>query len=188
MSRNKVQFQKSMSIHSFIEKFGSEQQCREHLFALRWPNGFHCPYCGHDQYCQLKSRALYQCNQCHHQSSLVAGTLFEGTKLPLRLWFLAIYLITQEKNGISALELSRQLGISYNATWRMKHKIMQAMKTRDDEHQLFGFVQLDDAYWGQGASTLCSLINQRTIEHDNRHSNLLSSVYFVGLAHRIHSA
>lgn len=117
MSRNKVQFQKSMSIHSFIEKFGSEQQCREHLFALRWPNGFHCPYCGHDQYCQLKSRALYQCNQCHHQSSLVAGTLFEGTKLPLRLWFLAIYLITQEKNGISALELSRQLGISYNATW-----------------------------------------------------------------------
>ena len=103
MSRNKVQFQKSMSIHSFIEKFGSEQQCREHLFALRWPNGFHCPYCGHDQYCQLKSRALYQCNQCHHQSSLVAGTLFEGTKLPLRLWFLAIYLITQEKNGIWGL-------------------------------------------------------------------------------------
>ena len=94
MSRNKVQFQKSISIHSFIEKYGSEEQCKNHLFALRWPNGFHCPYCGHDHYCQLKSRALYQCNQCHHQTSLVAGTLFEGTKLPLRLWFLAIYLIT----------------------------------------------------------------------------------------------
>ncbi len=148
MSRNKVQFQKSISIHSFIEKYGSEEQCKNHLFALRWPNGFHCPYCGHDHYCQLKSRALYQCNQCHHQTSLVAGTLFEGTKLPLRLWFLAIYLITQEKNGISALELSRQLGISYNATWRMKHKIMQAMKSRDDELPISGFVQLDDAYWG----------------------------------------
>lgn len=85
MSRNKVQFQKSMSIHSFIEKYGSEEQCKNYLFALRWPNGFHCPYCGHDHYCQLKSRALYQCNQCHHQTSLVAGTLFEGTKLPLRL-------------------------------------------------------------------------------------------------------
>ena len=75
MSRNKVQFQKSISIHSFIEKYGSEEQCKNHLFALRWPNGFHCPYCGHDHYCQLKSRALYQCNQCHHQTSLVAGTV-----------------------------------------------------------------------------------------------------------------
>ena len=128
MSRNKVQFQKSMSIHSFISQFGTEEQCRKHLFSLRWPNGFHCPYCGHDQHCHLKSRPLYQCNQCHHQSSILAGTLFAGTKLPLTIWFLAIYLIVQEKNGISALELSRELGISYNATWRLKQKIMQAMK------------------------------------------------------------
>ncbi|WP_323840930.1 IS1595 family transposase, partial [Photorhabdus africana] len=64
------------------------------------------------------------------------------------VWFLAIYLMTQEKNGISALELSRQLGISYNAAWRMKHKLMKAMKERDDEKPLGGFIQLDDAYWG----------------------------------------
>ena len=148
MSRNKVQFQKSISIHSFINQFGTEEQCRKHLFSLRWPNGFHCPYCGHDQHCHLKSRPLYQCNQCHHQSSILAGTLFAGTKLPLTIWFLAIYLIVQEKNGISALELSRELGISYNATWRLKQKIMQAMKERDDELPLSGFIQLDDAYWG----------------------------------------
>ena len=90
----------------------------------------------------------YQCNHCHHQSSLIAGTLFAGTKLPLTIWFLAIYLITQEKNGISALELSRELGVSYNATWRLKQKIMQSMKERDDELPLSGFIQLDDAYWG----------------------------------------
>lgn len=74
------------------------------------------------------------------------------SKLPLTIWFLAIYLITQEKNGVSALELSRSLGISYNATWRLKHKLMQAMKERDDEVQLSGIIQLDDAYWG-GART-----------------------------------
>ena len=126
MSRNKVQFQKSMSIHSFIEKFGSEQQCREHLFALRWPNGFHCPYCGHDQYCQLKSRALYQCNQCHHQSSLVAGTLFEGTKLPLRLWFLAIYLVTAHKKGISSLQLGRDLNVTQKTAWFVLQRLREA--------------------------------------------------------------
>ena len=68
--------------------------------------------------------------------------------MPLNIWFLAIYLITQEKNGISALELSRQIGVSYNAEWRMEHKLMQAMKERDDETPLSGFVQLDDVYWG----------------------------------------
>ncbi len=124
MSRNKVQFQKSISIHAFIKRFGTEEQCRKHLFSLRWPNGFHGPYCGHSHYCQLKYRARYQCNHCHHQSSLMAGTFFASTKLPLSIWFLAIYLITGEKNGISALELSRELGISYNATWRLKQKIM----------------------------------------------------------------
>ena len=74
--------------------------------------------------------------------------MFSASKLPLNIWFLAIYLITQEKNGISALELSRQLGISYNAAWRMKHKLMQAMKERDDETPLSGYIQLDDVYWG----------------------------------------
>ena len=82
-------------------------------------------------------------NQCHQQTSLTAGTIFAYSKLPLTIWFLAIYLITQEKNGVSALELSRSLGISYNATWRLKHKLMQAMKERDDEVQLSGIIQLD---------------------------------------------
>ena len=67
--------------------------------------------------------------------------------MPLSIWFLAIYLMTQEKNGVSALELSRELGISYNATWRLKHKLMQAMKEQDDEAPLSGIIQLDDAYW-----------------------------------------
>ena len=126
MAKNKVQFQKSMSIHQFISQLGTEEQCRKRLFDLRWPTGYRCEHCGGGKYCELKSRRLYQCNHCHHQSSLISGTLFSASKLPLNIWFLAIYLITQEINGISALELSRQIGLSYNAAWRMKHKLMQA--------------------------------------------------------------
>ena len=110
--------------------------------------GYRCPECGHDRYCQLKSRPLYQCNRCHHQASLTAGTRFSASKLPLRIWFLAIYLLTQERNGISALELSRQLGVSYNAAWRVKHKLMQAMKEFDDRTPLEDFIQLEAPYWG----------------------------------------
>ena len=152
MAKNKVQFQKSMDIHAFIQRYGNEEQCQQRLFNLRWPQGFQCPNCGHTHYCELKLRHVYQCNQCHQQTSVTAGTLFAYSKLPLTIWFLAIYLITQEKNGVSALELSRALGISYNATWRLKHKLMQAMKERDDEVPLSGIIQLDDAYWGGARS------------------------------------
>ena len=71
-------------------------------------DGFRCLQCGGDRYCTLRTRRLYQCNRCHHQTSLVSGTLFEQTKLPLTLWFLAIHLITQSKTGLSALALMRQ--------------------------------------------------------------------------------
>jgi hypothetical protein len=79
---------------------------------------------------------------------VTSGTIFEATKLPLVSWFLGMYLLTQSKNGISALAMKRQLGISYNAAWRLKQKLMQVMKERDDSQPLSGTVQLDDAYWG----------------------------------------
>jgi hypothetical protein len=98
--------------------------------------------------CEVSTRKLYQCSQCHHQTSVTSGSIFAATKLLLTTWFLGIYLVTQSKNGISALELMRQLGITYNAAWRMKHKLMQVMKERDDSQPLEGILQLDDAYWG----------------------------------------
>jgi hypothetical protein len=96
----------------------------------------------------IKTRKLYQCSRCHHQTSIISGTLFEQTKLPLTTWFLAIYLVTQAKTGLSALALMRQIGVSYNTAWSLKHKIMQAMKERDDGKPLSGIIQLDDVYWG----------------------------------------
>ncbi len=95
-----------------------------------------------------KTRKLYQCSKCHHQTSFISGTIFEQTKLTLNIWFLAIHLITQAKTGLSALTLKRQIGVSYNTAWSMKQKIMQVMKERDDSKPLTGTIQLDDVYWG----------------------------------------
>jgi hypothetical protein len=148
MARNMVQFQKGMSLSAFLEKYGTEEACRSALYKLRWPDGFRCPECRHHSHCQLKSRPLIQCNRCHHQASLTARTLFDGSNLPLRTWFLAIFLLTQSKNGLSAMALSRHLGVAYNTAWLLKHKLMQAMRERDDEKPLTGAVQVDDAFWG----------------------------------------
>jgi len=148
MARNQVQFQKGMSIQQFLQQYGTEEQCRETLFRWRWPQGFHCPDCGHHSHCVLATRPLMQCNRCHHQTSLISGTLFASTKLPLTTWFLAMFFLTQSKNGISAMALHRHLGVSYNTAWLTKHKLMQAMKELDDHQPLGGFIQVDDAVWG----------------------------------------
>lgn len=148
MAKNKVQFQKGYSIIDLFREYGTEKQCEGALFKWRWPDQFSCSKCGSHSYCRLKTRRLYQCNHCHHQTSLTAGTIFEKTKLPLTTWFLGIHLLTQSKTGLSALELKRQLGVSYNTAWLMKHKVMQVMKERDDSKPLKGLVQLDDVYWG----------------------------------------
>jgi transposase-like protein len=148
MKKNQVQFQKGLSLADFIKHYGTEGQCTDALFKARWPSGFQCPACGGGRHSRVKTRKLYQCSRCHHQASLIAGTLFEQTKLPLTKWFLAIHLVTQAKTGLSALALKRQIGVSYNTAWGIKQKIMQAMKERDDGKPLGGLIQLDDAYWG----------------------------------------
>lgn len=125
MPKNKVQFQSSMSLRDFMASYGTHQQCERALERWRWPHGSVCPQCGHSAHCVLKYRRLYQCNSCARQTSVSAGTVFSGSKLPLTVWFLAMYLITQAKNGISSLALSRQLGISQNSAWLIKHKLMQ---------------------------------------------------------------
>jgi len=154
MAQNKVQFQKGISLSEFLKDYGTEEQCFNALTGWRWPDGFRCSLCNHEKYCQLNSRKLYQCNHCHHQTSVTAGTIFESTKLPLTTWFQGIYFITQDKKGISALALRRHLGISYNAAWRMKQKLMQVMMERDHHQPLSGFIELDDAYLG-GERTGC---------------------------------
>ena len=134
----------------FLKDYGTEAQCEQVLEAVRWPEGFHCPRCAgtaHTVVCD-GVRKVFQCVACRHQASLIARTLFQGTKPPLTTWFLAAYLIGQAKTGLSALALRRQLGVSYPTAWLMHHKLMQAMADREDRYVLEGKVQVDDAYLG----------------------------------------
>ncbi|MBU2718892.1 IS1595 family transposase, partial [Acidithiobacillus ferridurans] len=89
---------------------------------------------------------------CRHQTSLIGGILFQGTRLPMTLWFLSIYLVSQAKSGLSALALSRQRGISYPTAWRLHNKLMQSMLEREALYTLQGSVQADDAYLGEERS------------------------------------
>jgi hypothetical protein len=150
MAQNRVQFQPGMSMPEFIARYGTEAQCEAALERVRWPEGFRCPRCGGHAHCVLHGspRKMFQCNACRHQASVIAGTVMQGTKLPLTTWFLAIYLLSQAKTGLSALALKRHLGVSYRTAWALQHKLMQAMTEREERYGLSGTVQLDDAYLG----------------------------------------
>lgn len=150
MPINRVQFQQGMSLGEFMREYGSEAQCTAALERLRWPQGFRCPKCGTSRCCRVPrgGRMLLQCATCRHQASPTAGTLMDSSKLPLTTWFLAIYLISQAKTGVSALALMRQLGVSYRSAWLLHHKVMQAMAEADARQPLGGDILLDDAYLG----------------------------------------
>lgn len=148
MPKNTVQFQKGLSLKRFLDTYGAEEQCRERLFNARWPTGYKCPRCGHTKHYLVSTRNLYQCRNCRFQCSLTSDTIFASSKLPLTTWFLGIFFVTQSKEGMSALNLRRLLGISINAAMKMKHKLQHVMKVADDSFALNGLVELDDAYWG----------------------------------------
>ncbi|MBB3834968.1 ribosomal protein L37AE/L43A [Xanthomonas arboricola] len=150
MTFNRIQFQKGLSIPDFLSRYGSEAQCVEALMQARWPNGFVCPQCGYTHASRFERghQQLWQCTRCRVQTSLTAGTPMADTKLSLQVWWLAIYLVSQAKNGIAALELARQLGVCYRTAWRIKHKVMAAMADREQSRRLEGEVQIDDAYLG----------------------------------------
>ena len=148
MARNVVQFQKGLSEPAFEQQYGTEEQCLAIVIASRWPHGFECPVCGGRQYCVVTTRNLYQCAKCRRQTSPIAGTIFASTHLPLRLWFRAIYHLTQTKQGISSIELGRRLGVTQTTAWKIKHKLKQVMLERDATKRLTGRVEIDDAYLG----------------------------------------
>ncbi len=138
MVMNRIQFQPGLSMQEFLKDFGTEAQCEQALETIRWPEGFHCPRCAGEAHFVLRdgSRKVFQCGTCRHQASLIASTVFQGTKLPLTIWFLAIYLISQAKTGLSALALKRHLGVSYPTAWLIQHKLMQSMADREARYVL----------------------------------------------------
>lgn len=128
-------------------RFGREQACRDYLRRLRWPEGFVCPRCG-GRSAWTTQRDLLFCRGCGHQTSLTAGTIFQDTRKPLKLWFRAMWWVTTQKNGASALGLQRILGLgSYVTAWTWLHKLRRAM-VRPGRDRLRGWVEVDETYVG----------------------------------------
>jgi len=129
------------------ERFATEEACRQYLFHLRWPEGFCCPRCSHGG-AWTTNRQLYRCQRCDFLTSVTAGTVFQDTKKPLRLWFRAMWHVTGQKQGGSALGLQRVLGLgSYETAWSWLHKLRRAM-VRPGRDRLSGIVEADEIYIG----------------------------------------
>jgi len=137
----------AMSLIEFTEQFGTEEQCRAHLFAKRFENGFVCPKCKHTHGIKIGTRLSMQCSKCGYQQSATVGTVMNDTKLPIRKWYYAIYLITSGKRGMSAKELQRHIKVTYKTAWYINQRIRTAMTIADDKYKLDGVVTVDEAFF-----------------------------------------
>jgi transposase-like protein len=132
----------------FQEMFPDEAACWAYLRAMRWPEGFVCPACGHGESSRLAARRLEQCCGCRRQTSITAGTVLHGTRVALRIWFLAFFFLGRHKKGISALQFQRDTGLgSYQTAWTLLHKVRAAL-AQTDERLLVGHVEVDETYVG----------------------------------------
>lgn len=131
-----------MTFDEFIKQFKAEEQCRDYLYSLRWSDGFVCPKCGLHTTAWPGRKVLYECSACGHQASVLAGTVFQDTRKPLREW------LTTQKNGASANDLQQVLGLrSYQTAWTWLHKIRTAM-VNPNRAKLSGDVEVDETYIG----------------------------------------
>ena len=135
------------TVLEFEKRFATDEDCREYLYSLRWPEGFSCPRCAGSQYWQMKG-GLYRCTQCDYKASVLAGTIFQDTKQPLRLWFRAMWYVASQRHGVSARNLQQVLGLgSYRTAWTWLHKLRRAM-VRPGRDSLSGMVEVDETYIG----------------------------------------
>jgi len=137
----------SVDLSTLIEQFGSENKCREYLEALRWPDTIMCPRCKSLKISKIVKRNQFDCDNCRYQFSVTAGTIFNDSHLPLWKWFLCVYLLCESKEGMSANQLKRVLGISYKTAWYLCHRIRAAMKEVNPE-PLDGIVEIDETFVG----------------------------------------
>lgn len=139
----------ALSFEAFCHRFNSEQSCAEALFQARWPDGFRCPSCSHSRYYLTSTRRLplYECASCRRQTSIIAGTVMEGSSTPLTRWFQALFLLSQP-DDISSNRLSQILQVTYKTAWLISHKLRHAMQQADLQEKLAGQVRLEPFAYG----------------------------------------
>jgi transposase-like protein/ribosomal protein L37AE/L43A len=135
------------TLMEFEKRFTTEESCRDYIFQLRWPDGFRCPRCRHEKAWPIGT-TLFQCAKCNYKTSVIAGTIFQDTHKPLTTWFRAIWWVTSQKTGTSALGLQGVLGLSnYRFAWTWLHKLRRAM-VRPRRDRLSGKIEVDESYVG----------------------------------------
>jgi transposase-like protein len=136
-----------MNLMKLMEDFGTEAECRDALELLRWHEGVTCPHCDSKSISRLQTHHIYECNSCGYQFSVMAGTIFHDSHLPLKKWFVAIYLVVESKKGISANQMKRTIDVSYKTAWYLCHRIRDAM-TASAIEPLMGTIEVDETYVG----------------------------------------
>lgn len=138
-----------MKLATFLRKFDTDAACRAHMESVRWPDGPICPKCGAiNQAAAISTRpGLYRCHGCQGQFTVTVGTAMEGTHLPLRLWYIAMFLILNTAKPISAMSLHHHLGVQYRTCWHLLHRI-RAMLADGETLPLAGIIEADETYVG----------------------------------------
>src|SRR5206468_11410079 len=137
----------AMDMMRLMEAFDTEVECRAYMEELRWPDGIRCPRCNGETISRIVKRDQFDCDSCRYQFSVMSGTIFHDSHLPLEKWFLATYLMCESKKGISANQLKRTLGTSYKTAWYLCHRIRAAMKEINPQ-PLAGTIEVDETFVG----------------------------------------
>src|ERR1035437_1471185 len=141
------QVRSAVDLLSVVHRYGTDDQCRAYLTELRWAGKVTCPKCLSDSISRVQKRNIFDCNSCRYQFSVLSGTMFHDTHLPLTKWFFATYLMCESRKGMSANQIKRMLRIGYETSWYLCHRIRAAMK-EVNKPDMDGVVEVDETYVG----------------------------------------
>ena len=141
-------FTRFKSLTEMLARFPDEQSCIDHLTAIRWRARPFCPHCGSTKVYNFSNRRTHKCGDCRQKFSIKVGTIFEDSKIPLHKWFMAIYLITAHKKGISSIQLGKDIGVTQKTAWFMNHRLREATKTKAFTAPLKNTIEVDETYVG----------------------------------------
>ena len=136
------------SLFDMMEAFPDEQSAIDHLRSIRWKSGAHCPYCGSTKVYGFSDRRTHKCGDCRQRFSIKVGTIFEDSKIPLRKWFMATWLITSHKKGVASTTLARDIKVTQKTAWFMLHRLRHAARTKSFNRPLTGTVEVDETFIG----------------------------------------
>ncbi|MDT3779829.1 IS1595 family transposase [Nitrospira sp. MA-1] len=167
------------SLYEMMKTFQDEQSCINHLRSIRWKNGVYCPHCGANKVYHFTDNKNHKCGICLRRFSIKVGTIFEESKIPLRKWFMAIYLISSHKKGIASTQLAKDIKITQKTAWFMLQRLRFATETKSFQEPLAGPVEIDETYIGGKEKNKQEIITHRDGGYSvgDRHTNAIEGAW-----------